>query len=87
MSWRLKFAVTLCDEHGTSKDIVLWEVRCLLLFFLLADFFQSVAKQLLGNVELETEEDRSQVQDQCFQIIGSTATFKFRVRLNDDQVR
>ena len=71
MSWRLKLAVSLTDEHTTSKDIVLWEVYCPLLCYLVVDFVQNVARQLLCDVDLRTYEDRSQVHDQCFEFIGT----------------
>jgi hypothetical protein len=87
LSWRLKLAVSLTDEHTTSKDIVLWEVYCPLLCYLVVDFVQNVAKQLLGDVDLRTYEDRSQVHDQCFEFIGTNAIFKFQIRHGDDQVR
>ena len=87
LSWRLKLAVTMCDEDGTSKDIVLWEVCWFLHCVIVANFFQNVAKHLLNNADLHTEEDRNQARDQCFELIGTNATFKFQVRQNDNQVR
>jgi len=54
--------------------------------FSLLHYFQNAAKSLLGNPEVQTEQDRDQVRDQCSQMIGTTAAFKLQVRQNDDQV-
>jgi hypothetical protein len=48
--------------------------------------FQSASKELVGDVDVHSIEDRNLARDQCSIYVGALATFKFQVRRSDDQV-